>query len=92
VADRRAGNGNAPLLSEAQAAEVAAALRSAPPDGGLWSGPEIAAFVADRYGVRVHPKTGWVWLRRLGFALRVPRPAHPQSAGGEERRGWRSRT
>jgi transposase len=88
LADRRAGNGHEPLLTPQQSAELAEALRAAPPDGGLWSGPKLAAHVADRYGVKVTPKTGWVWLRRLGFALKVPRPTHPQAADAERKRRW----
>lgn len=67
-----------------------AALQKRPPDGGLWTGPKVARYVADRWGVGVDPTTGWRWLRALGFTLRVPRPAHPHAADAPTRRRWRN--
>jgi transposase len=46
-------------------------LRGPPPDGGLWTGPKVTAYVHDRWGVTVGKPTGWKWLRRLGFTLQV---------------------
>src|SRR5262249_26062542 len=88
LADRRLHNRRAGLLSEAQRAQLLSALKAEPPDGGLWSGPKVAAFVRDRFGVVVRPQTGWDWLRRLGFSLKVPRPRHPKAADGPAQRRW----
>ncbi len=88
LADGRRGNGREPLLDAAQQAELLAALKSEPPDGGLWSGPKVAAFALERFGIEVWPQTGWDWLRRLGFSLKVPRPRHPKAADAEARRRW----
>jgi transposase len=88
LADRRAANRGKPALTDAQRADLFAALKKRPPDGGLWSGPKVAAYVRDRWGVRVWPQTGWRWLREMGFTLQVPRPRHPRSAGPEARRRW----
>jgi transposase len=88
LADRRAGNGNKPLLSPEQQAEMYAALQGVPPDGGLWTSTKVQAFAAERFGVKVTAKTGWKWLRKFGFVLRVPRPKHPDSASPEEQRRW----
>lgn len=41
--DGRRDNGTDPLLSAEQRAELFAALEAEPPDGGLWSGPKVAA-------------------------------------------------
>jgi transposase len=88
LADGRRDNGAAPVLTPAQQADLYAALQADPPDGGLWTGPKVARFVRDRWGVAVVPQTGWRWLVRLGFALRVPRPRHPKAATSEQQRVW----
>jgi transposase len=88
LADGRCRNRSAGLLSGTQRAELLAALKGDPPDGGLWSGPKVAAFARGRFGVSVRPQTGWDWLRRLGFSLKVPRPRHPKAAGEEAQRRW----
>ena len=49
--DGRRGNGANPKLTSQQQAELFAALQVEPPDHGLWSGPKVAAFVKDRFGV-----------------------------------------
>jgi len=84
----RRGNGTDSALAPDRQAELYAALQADPPDGGLWTGPEVARYVRDRWGVEVVPQTGWRWLVRLGFRLRVPRPRHPEAASAEEQRRW----
>lgn len=86
--DERRDNGADPKLRPTQRAELFAALQAEPPDGGLWSGPKVAAFVKDRFGVEVWPQTGWQWLKSLGLRLVVPRPRHPKAATPEQQRGW----
>jgi transposase len=88
LADRRKSNGRKPRLTDPQRAELFAALKRRPADGGLWTGPKVAAYVRDRWGVRVWPQTGWRWLKDLGFTLQVPRPRHPKAAGPAARRRW----
>lgn len=51
--DGRRSNGADPKLAPDQQAELFAALHTAPTDGGSWSGPKVAAFVRDRFGVGV---------------------------------------
>ena len=89
LTDRRRGNGAAPRLTPDRRAALRAALRRRPPDGGLWSGPKVARYARGRWGVRAGPRTGWRWLRELGFTLQVPRPAHPRAAGAAARRRWK---
>jgi transposase len=86
--DGRRDNGSDPLLLPEQRAELFTALQAEPPDGGLWSGPKVATFVRDRFGVEVWPQTGWQWLKDLGFRLVVPRPRHPRAATPEQQRVW----
>jgi transposase len=89
LVDGRRENGGRPLLSPRQQALLIAALKERTPDGGLWTGPKVAAYVKQRWKFRINPATGWKWLKRLGFTLQVPRPSHPKSATPEERRGWK---
>jgi transposase len=89
-ADRRAvANGGQSKLSAEQQAALFEALQGRPDDGGLWTGPKVAAYVGDRRGVAVGKQTGWEWLRGLGFGRRVPRPKDPGAATQEQRRAWR---
>ncbi len=88
LTDGRRENGSNPKLTPEQQAELFGVLQLEPPDGGLWSGPKVAAFVKDRFGVEVWPQTGWQWLRDLGFRLVVPRPRHPKAATPEQQRVW----
>lgn len=77
VADHRHANpGAAPLLTAADQEDLRAALSAAAAGDGLWSGPQVAAWMAERLGHPVPAQRGWVWLRRLGFTPKVPRPRH----------------
>jgi transposase len=87
-ADRRRHNRSPGNLTVAQRADLYDALQKEPPDGGLWSGPKVASYVRDRWGVEACPQTGWRWLRKLGFRLVVPRPRHPKAATAEHQRRW----
>jgi transposase len=89
LADRRKGNGADPKLTARRRDALYAALQRRPPDGGLWTGPKVARYVADRWGITVCPETGWRWLVALGFTLQVPRPSHPRSADPPTRRRWK---
>jgi transposase len=76
--------GRRPKLAAALVTELDRALRSRAPDGGLWTGPKVAAWIAHKSGQDVHHSTGWRALKRLGFSLQVPRPANKQRASQEE--------
>jgi transposase len=89
LTDGRRGNGAAPRLTAPPRAALRSALRRHPPDGGLWSGPKVARYARDRWGVRVPGQAGWRWLRGLGFTLQVPRPSHPSAADAAARRRWK---
>ena len=92
LADRRGtANGGKPKLSAEQQAALFEALQGRPADGGLWTGPKVAAYVRDRWGVSICKQTGWEWLRDLGFSLQVPRPKNPKAATEQEQRAWKRR-
>jgi transposase len=71
--------------------ELDKALRTAAPDGGLWTGPKVAAWITQKTGQEVHQTTGWRAMRRLGFSLQVPRPANQRRASLEEQAGFKKR-
>jgi transposase len=66
------------------ASELDAALRCAAPDGGLWTAPKVARWIAERTAEAAHETTAWRAMRRLGFSLQVPRPRHARAAAGRE--------
>jgi transposase len=76
--------GPPPSVDAATAAELASALRSPAPDGGLWTAPKVAAWIEERTGRAVHETTAWRAMRRLGFTLQVPRPRHRRAASPRE--------
>src|SRR5215472_3297880 len=53
--DRRRGNGRAAKLGARRWAALARAVARRPPDGGLWTGPKVARYVSDRWGLRLRP-------------------------------------
>ena len=71
-------------LVERLGGEQRAALTAPPGDGGLWTGPKVAAWMAARLGRKVWPQRGWDYLRRLGHSPQVPRPRHAKAASPEE--------
>jgi transposase len=75
VEDRRHGNpGAAPLLDAAQQAALQEALAGPAPDGGPWTGRQVAAWMSAILGRPVSPQRGWEWRRRLGFTAQRLRP------------------
>src|SRR5215211_7772455 len=86
LGDRRRGNvGAKPLLGAGDEAALRAALAAPPADGGLWTGPKVAAWMAARLGREVRPQRGWDYLKRLGYnSAQVPRPRHAEAASPEE--------
>lgn len=91
-ADRRGlANGGQAKLSAEQQAALFEAMQGRPDDGGLWTGPKVAAYVRDRWGVAVCVATGWRWLTGLGLSLQVPRPRNPRAATADDQRRWKRR-
>ena len=77
VGDQRQHNrGAAPLLTAEQCAALTTALEGPAPDGGLWSGAPVAAWMSAQLGRTVRPQRGWDYLRRCGDPPHRPRPRH----------------
>ncbi|EKQ70886.1 hypothetical protein OsccyDRAFT_1194 [Leptolyngbyaceae cyanobacterium JSC-12] len=54
------------LLTAEQQRELKCALQSPAPDGGKWSGPKVAKWIAEKTGrSHVWPQRGWDYLKRL---------------------------
>ena len=92
LADRRTlTNRGQSRLTPERRSELLSALGQPPPDGGLWTGPKVAAYARTRRGVAVCKQTGREWLRGLGLPPQVPRPKNPKAATPEEQRDWKRR-
>src|SRR5438270_1425428 len=66
-----------PLLTASQQQELAAAVHGPAPGGGLWTGPEVARWIASKIGrEQVAPQRGHDYLRRVGMSPQRPRPRH----------------
>src|ERR687885_994659 len=87
LGDQRRRNGRAAtLLTEAVLSALAKRVRTPPEDGGVWSGPKVAAWMARRLGLaKVHPQRGWEALKRIGWSAPAPQPRHACAATPEQR-------
>src|SRR5919202_6937859 len=56
---RRANAGARPLLGAEDEAALRAALAAPPADGGLWTGPKVAAWIGAPLGREGWPQSGW---------------------------------
>jgi transposase len=82
LGDRRHSNPGArrrALLDEAEQEELREALEGPPPPpslgGGMWSGPKVARWIAQRKGLdRVHVQRGFEYLRKIRYSPQLPRP------------------
>ena len=75
--DQRHSNpGHRPLLHPTLQAERDQAWDQPPTDGGLWTGPKVAAWISVRIGRPVGTQRGWEYLQRLQRRPKVPRPRH----------------
>jgi hypothetical protein len=63
-------------LTAAQHDELRAALSGPAPQHDRWNGRTVAAWMAQRLARPICRQLGWVYLRRLGARLRMPRPRH----------------
>jgi transposase len=80
------------ILSLDEQETLMKALQGKAPDGGLWTAPKVAAWVKDKTGKTLANTTAWTYLRRLGFTLQVPRPAHEQEATSEEQAAFKKKS
>jgi transposase len=88
LGDRRHQNPGAKeraLLDEAGEEELREALRGLPPGGGMWSGPKVARWIAQRNGLeKVHAQRGFEYLRKVRYSPQVPRPQNASADASEQ--------
>ena len=87
LGDQRIHNGTTPtILTPGALAALKERIKTPPDDGGLWSGPKIARWLAKFHGVRsVHDQRGWDALIAIGYSIQQPRPRHPDAASEQDR-------
>jgi transposase len=86
LGDLRRRNGSAPRVLRAELlARLPERLATPPSDGGLWTGPKVAAWMASELGLAaVLPQRGWEALKAINWSVQKPRPRHPAAATPEE--------
>ena len=91
LGDLRRRNGSAPsVLRPELLARLPERLATPPSDGGLWTGPKVAAWMAGELGrAAVLPQRGWEALKAIKWSVQKPRPRHPASATPEEREAFK---
>src|SRR6186997_3127934 len=91
LGDLRRRNGGVPsVLHPALLERLRARLEAPPPDGGLWSSREVAAWMAGELGLaEVLPQRGWEALKAIDWSVQKPRPRHPGAATPEEQEAFK---
>jgi transposase len=87
LGDRRQGNGSAPAILTPEAlSSLKERLKTPPGDGGLWTGPKVARWLASFHSLKtVHDQRGWDALVAIAYSIQKPRPRHPKTADEEDR-------
>jgi transposase len=87
LGDQRVHNGKPPtILTPAALAALTERIKTPPDDGGLWTGPKIARWLAQFHRLAAVPdQRGWDALIAIGYSIQQPRPRHPQAATAQER-------
>ena len=60
-------------LNIEQIRELRETLKQPPPDGGVWTGPKVAAWIEERTNRKTYAQLGWVYLKNLGTTFRQRR-------------------
>lgn len=87
LGDQRAHNGTEPTILTPEALAALKERLSLPPDdGGQWTGPKIAHWLATFHALKsVHDQRGWDALIAIGYSIQQPRPRHPNAANDKDR-------
>lgn len=80
LGDNRQNNtGRTTLLSQEEQKELEEVLENPPDDGGVWTGPKVAAWIEKKLGRKIYKARGWEYLKKLGYTIKKPRPEHEKS-------------
>jgi hypothetical protein len=87
LGDQRSHDGTKPTILTPEAlTALRERIKTLPDDGGLWTGPKIARWLAKFHGVQaVHDQRGWDALIAIGYSIQQPRPRHPEAASDKDR-------
>lgn len=87
LGDQRVNNGMSPtILTPEAVAALQERIKTPPDDGGLWSGPKVARWLARFHSLKsVHDQRGWDALIAIEYSIQQPRPRHPDAASDEDR-------
>ena len=87
LGDQRIHNGTSPsILTPEALSALKERIKRPPDDGGLWTGPKIARWLAAFHGLKtVHDQRGWDALIAIGYSVQQPRPRHPDAATEQDR-------
>src|SRR3954451_10906962 len=85
----RGGRGAPPAGGAGGGGARGGAVAPPPADGGLWTGPKVATWMAARLGRKVWPQRGWGYLQKLGYSAQRPRPRHAKAASPEEQAAYK---
>lgn len=86
LSDKRKDNpGKSAFLNEKQQEQLKKMLlNKRPPDGGLWTGPKVAAWIEKKTKKHITAVGAWKWIKKSGFTLQVPRPKNIKAATEKE--------
>jgi transposase len=90
LGDRRRSNGApATVLTPEVLARVRERVKTPPDDGGVWTAPKVAAFMAAELGRQVAEQRGWEALRAIGWSIQRPRPRDVRVATPDEQAAFK---
>jgi len=74
--DKRRYNRSEPAITPEQEEQLRVALAGRAPDGGLWNGRKVGAWMALTFGISVGKRLGSSTLLRLKYTLQRPQKRH----------------
>ncbi len=91
LGNQRRNNGRAAsVLTPEVLAALTERVKLPADDGGLWTGPKVAVWIAQFLGrEKVHAQRGWEALKKIGWSIQAPRPRHPRAATAQEREAFK---
>jgi transposase len=86
LGDQRRGNGAAASILKPELLDkLRERLREPPADGGVWTSPKVAQWMAGELGLeQVAPQRGWEAMKAVGWSIQSPRPRNPKAASSEQ--------
>jgi transposase len=77
------------LATPEQLSQLRAVLDGPAPQGDVWNGRTVAAWLSLRAGRRVSVQTAWTYLRKREWTSQVPRPRHLKAADAAEQEAFK---